>query len=171
MKSHLLFALRAFCTYSLCIASSTAADNSVSDSSDISKYYGLIVTRKYFGPPNYDSTSKLEKVKALLIKSSDSQLKPNLVQLYISLEKRALYDCAKSGCRAYISGRLFEAESGHHHTAQILEVTKIELEAACITSQRGACSATTPNHSAHRTYCGMPAFGLQKPSRNTSLSQ
>ena len=155
MKSHLAVALVAFCTYSLCIASGTAANSSVSYSSDVSKYYGLIVTRYYFGPPNYDSTSKREKVKALLINSSDSQPKPNLVQLYIPLENRSLNDCAKSGCMAYVSGRLFEAESGHHHTAQILEVTKIELEAACVTNPRDACSHATPNHSLNRTHCGM----------------
>ena len=159
MKSRLLVALLAFATCNPCIASGNAASNSASDSGDVSKYCGLIVTRYYPGPPNYDSKSEREKVKALLTIHSDSQPKPSLVQLYFPLEKRALNECAKSGCRACAIGRLFEAESGHHHTAQILEVTKIELEAACIPNPQVAHSHTTPNHSLNRTHCGGPPFG------------
>ena len=154
-----------------CVASGTAAINGVSESGNVSMYYGLIVTHYYPGPPNYDSTSKREKIKALLIDSSDSRAKPSLIQLYISPEKRALAELAKSGCRACVSGQLFEAESGHHHTAQILEVTKLELDAACIANPKVDHSHTTPNRALNRTYCGRPAFGLQKPSPNSGPPQ
>ena len=38
-------------------------------------------------------------------------------------------------------------------------------------SRRQANQAARPNHSLNRTYCGGPAFGLQKPSPNTSPPQ
>ena len=38
-------------------------------------------------------------------------------------------------------------------------------------SRRQENQAARPNHSLNRTYCGRPAFGLQKPSPNTSPPQ
>ena len=161
MISRISVALLTFAVGYACVASGTALISGVSQSGDVSIHYGLIVTRYYPGPPNYDSTSKQEKVKALLIGSSDNRAEQRLIQLYFSPDQPALAECAKSGCRACVSGRLFEAESGHHHTAQILEVTKVELDAACVANPQVAQSHT-PSHSLNRTHCGTRPIGKKR---------
>ena len=124
-------------------ASGALAINNAPRVEDVVDFYGLIVTRYYPGPPNYDSTSRREKIKVILIDDSIIGNKDRSIQLYFPPEKRALAACVVSGCKARVSGRLFEAESGHHHTAQILEVTNFELDVACREKMHAAGTRTT----------------------------
>ena len=153
------------------MASGTFAVNGSSQAEDVVSVYGLTVTRYYPGPPNYDSARKQEKIKVILTVDSIDRTKEKPIQLYFPPEKRALAACVVSGCKARVSGRLFEAESGHHHTTQILEVTNFELDVECKVEMHAAGTRTTRNHSLNRNQCGVRPFGLKKPSQNARPPQ
>ena len=52
-----------------------------------------------------------------------------------------------------------------------LHQTVLSIGPANLATVKHNNSAVLPNHSLNRTYCGGPAFGLQKPSPNTSPPQ
>jgi hypothetical protein len=99
---------------------------------------GAIKPRTFAGPPNYQSVAKgdaredvwlLELRKPICVsEKTDAEGEKNVTEVQlVFLEGQKQYDRYRSfrGRRATVTGTLFHAETGHHHTKVLLKVTDI----------------------------------------------
>jgi hypothetical protein len=120
------FAVSAF----VCLAGSTAAN--VTYMTDV-KLEGRLVSRSYYGAPNYDKHSRRDYEYVLLLKkpinavgipSDDSNHDSfnNIAKLQVSADAELQPYRNKT---VVIEGTLYEGLTGHDHTPVILEVKTI----------------------------------------------
>ena len=142
---------------------------------------GVVVERMLPGAPNYASTLqgdkaeihrflRLDNEKCVETVENGTVAKTSVVQLHFIDIKQSQIERSLRGCHVRIAGQAFAAASGHHHTPLLLTVELVEAASGQKAQSPGDREAT-PNHSLNRTYCGGPAFGLQKPSPNTNPPQ
>lgn len=102
---------------------------------------GFVARKLYPGPPLYESGSKMETVKVLRLKMPICAL-PDLplsqktthfeqVQLSFSTINQSVLNRMRVGSCLSVKGFLFAAESGHHHTPLVLDVTEASNSGAC----------------------------------------
>jgi hypothetical protein len=107
--------------------------------SDVAKLNGTISTHVFPGPPNYESVAKgdaREQVWVLQLSkpictsaSADIEAEKDVRDLQLVFrEGQKQYDEYRSlkGRRVVVTGTLFHAETGHHHTKVLLTVTDIK---------------------------------------------
>lgn len=107
--------------------------------SDIVKLNGTISTHVFPGPPNYESVAKgdareqawvLQLSKPICTSASvDVEAEKDVKDLQLVFpEGQKQYDEYRSlkGRRVVVTGTLFHAETGHHHTKVLLTVTDIK---------------------------------------------
>src|SRR5689334_16494021 len=114
-------------------------DNCLNYEPDVMTITGTIKTRVAPGPPNYESVAKgdtPEKIWLLQLTSricvaakDDAAAENNVTDLQLVFpEGQKQYDEYRSfkGRRVSVTGTLFHAETGHHHTRVLLTVTSIK---------------------------------------------
>jgi len=106
---------------------------------DTVKLSGTILTHVFPGPPNYESVAKgdareqawvLQLSKPICTSASaDIEAEKDVRDLQLVFpEGQKQYDEYRSwkGRRVVVTGTLFHAETGHHHTKVLLTVTDIK---------------------------------------------
>ncbi len=94
------------------------------------------ITRKTFaGPPNYESIKKgdapetywiLQLAKPVCVNGEEPEKNVSDIQLVLSEKQYAQYE-GLLGKRVFVTGTLFHAETGHHHTDVLLKVRGIKV--------------------------------------------
>jgi Domain of unknown function (DUF4431) len=129
-KLSLLLCLIGLATPSLCMA-----DNCLSYNQQSTTLRGIVTQQTFFGPPNFGETPEIDKretqsvlmlAEPICVTASDdedaeqNQLQVTLVpRIKISLK-------ALDGKQVKVTGKLFHAHTGHHHTPLLLELVSIK---------------------------------------------
>ena len=104
---------------------------------------GIVVVRTYAGPPNYRNTNRgdtpertrvLNLSETLCVSAHPSNsdnpanLRTKAVQLVFVDSNERIADMPLTNFKAAVTGKLFSAQSGHHHTRVLLEVNELIIK-------------------------------------------
>jgi hypothetical protein len=98
---------------------------------------GTIRRHTFPGPPNFESVAKGDQAERVWVlhlanpicvnASTDSEKETGVSDIQLVLTK---YDKSLVNRRVAVSGTLFHAETGHHHTKVLLTVNEIRIQNA-----------------------------------------
>jgi hypothetical protein len=124
-----------------CVAQSTAPYTCLSYEPAVVKVGGTLTRKTFPGPPNYDSIGKGDRAETYWFvelhspacvaeDKSDPDLNPSqdrIIEVQLILDPTAYKtDKGLMGRDVIVSGTLFGAHTGHHHTPVLLTVKSIE---------------------------------------------
>ena len=99
---------------------------------------GTIRRHTFAGPPNYESVAKGDQAERVWLlhlsqpicvsASSDWEKETGISDLQLVFANRGQYDKSLLGRKVDVTGTLFRAHTGHHHTKVLLTVSSIKKQ-------------------------------------------
>ena len=114
----------------------TTSQNCLSYEPDTVVLKGTIQRHTFAGPPNYESVAKGDQAERVWVlhlaepicvsASSDWEKETGVSDVQLVFASRSGYDKSLSGRKVDVTGTLFQAHTGHHHTKVLITVSSIK---------------------------------------------
>jgi hypothetical protein len=101
---------------------------------------GTIRRPTFAGPPNYESVAKGDQAETVWLlhlthpicvsASSDWEKETGVSKLQLVFANRSQYDKALLNRKVDVTGTLYHAHTGHHHTTVLITVASIKIRVA-----------------------------------------